>query len=73
MWAAPAFTGEPDGGAYMNTYIMLPCGCKLTPTTVVAMCMGHAQQWHCENIQREGEYHNWVQRMNDLAASPPRT
>lgn len=56
----------------MKDYITLPCGCKINPTTVVAMCIGHHQQFHFDQIQRQGEYANWVNRMNDLAGSPVR-
>lgn len=48
----------------MNTYITLPCGCKITPTTVIAMCGNHAQQWGCENAERESSYREYVNRMS---------
>jgi len=57
----------------MNTYITLPCGCKLTPTTVVAMCLWHSQQWQSENAERERQYRHFVERMTRDPYRPANT
>lgn len=57
----------------MAEYITLPCGCKITDTTVLAMCMGHHQQLHFQKATREASYNSYYRLMDQAASSGRRS
>jgi hypothetical protein len=51
----------------MGNFLILPCGCKINETTVLAMCIGHHQQLAYQKIEREARYNDY-RRLMDQAA-----
>ena len=46
------------------TSIILPCGCEITETTVLAMCGRHAQALYCKKVEHESRYREYVNALS---------
>jgi hypothetical protein len=46
-------------------YVQLPCGCKITPTTVLAMCDPHFVEFRGIVLKREIEWQKVMEKMRE--------
>lgn len=53
----------------MSNYLELPCGCKITMLSLVAICSEHYQQLVQLNIERQKAHAEFVRKFRDSVSA----
>lgn len=54
---------EPSHVSIMTAYLTLPCGCRITDSAVLGMCMQHAHELRKKELENEAAYRAFERNM----------